>query len=349
MAETDGNPFFVEEMLRHFAETGVIAVGPDGRWSATGRFRSDELPMSVRDLLRHRAFTLGEEVDRALAAASVIGRDFDADLVAFAGDMDIDRCIDYLDVALRAGMLSEIDDRFTFTHALIERALYDGLSSPRRARLHRRVAEAIEQSSRVSAEWAASLAHHWTATGDPAELPKAWTYSLIAGDNALTRLAPEDAMQWYSRVLAATSEETHPALQAWARVGLGEAKRHLGESDYLLDIVRGASLAHQQGNVDLLVRAALRAGRGWGGEMATAVGDLVALLELALAETVGERSSSPSSSVGRPLDRGVLHRPGAFRRFGPQRHRPGQGDAQSIDLGRSGARGQFQFAGTRYG
>ena len=40
MAETDGNPFFVEEMLRHFAETGVIAVGPDGRWSATGRFRS---------------------------------------------------------------------------------------------------------------------------------------------------------------------------------------------------------------------------------------------------------------------------------------------------------------------
>ncbi len=48
MAETDGNPFFVEEMLRHFAETGVIAVGPDGRWSATGRFRSDELPIGAR-------------------------------------------------------------------------------------------------------------------------------------------------------------------------------------------------------------------------------------------------------------------------------------------------------------
>ena len=291
MAETDGNPFFVGEMLRHFAETGVIAIGPDGHWLATGRFRSDGLPISVRDLLRHRAFTLGEEVDRILAAASVIGREFEADLVAAAGGIDIDRCIDHLDVALRAGMLSEIDHRFTFTHALIERALYDGLSSARRARLHRRVAEAIEQSSRVSTEWAASLAHHWTATGDPVALPKALTYSLMAGDNALARLAPEDAQQWYSQVLATTSEDAHPALQAWARVGLGEAKRHLGEPDYLVDMASGARLAHQQGNVDLLVRAALRAGRGWGSEMATAVGDLVALLELALAETLGERSA----------------------------------------------------------
>ena len=82
LAETDGNPFFVGELLRHLAATGAIFLDEDyyGRWRATDDLRTAGLPVSIREVVGQRVWSLGEENHRVLTLASVIGRDFDLDL-----------------------------------------------------------------------------------------------------------------------------------------------------------------------------------------------------------------------------------------------------------------------------
>ena len=79
--ETEGNPFFVGEILRHLAEIGAIAQ-PEGRWIATTDLRTQGLPVSVREVIGRRVARLGDGTRRALEYASVVGRDFDLELLA---------------------------------------------------------------------------------------------------------------------------------------------------------------------------------------------------------------------------------------------------------------------------
>ena len=82
LAETDGNPFFVGELLRHLAETGAIVQQPDGRWTATSLLQSGGLPASVREVIGRRVARLGSEAEHRLTAAAVIGRDFELAVLA---------------------------------------------------------------------------------------------------------------------------------------------------------------------------------------------------------------------------------------------------------------------------
>src|SRR5262249_34490956 len=162
---TEGNPFFVGEMLRHLAETGAIYQdGDTGRWAASSDLRASGLPVSIREVVARRVDRLGPESHRMLSLASVIGRDFDVDLVADVAALDEDAVINLCDDAVAAAVLHETDrpGRYTFGHALIEHTLYETLSRARRARAHRAVAEALE--SRYGAEPDArvgELAYHW--------------------------------------------------------------------------------------------------------------------------------------------------------------------------------------------
>ncbi len=136
--ETNGNPFFVTEILRHLVETGTIAAS---------ELRSTGLPVSVREVVGRRVQRLGEDAERVLSIAAVIGRDFDLPLLARVVDLDEDRLLDVLDQATRAFVIGEVPatvDRYTFVHALIQRTLSDDLSAARRRRLHRRIAEELE-------------------------------------------------------------------------------------------------------------------------------------------------------------------------------------------------------------
>src|SRR5262249_38742129 len=102
LAETDGNPFFVAEILRHLTETGAIAQGSDGRWATTEALRTTGLPVSVREVLGKRVSHLGDTAIPVLSAASVIGRDFDlATLTTLVGETD-DAVLDLLDRTVAA-------------------------------------------------------------------------------------------------------------------------------------------------------------------------------------------------------------------------------------------------------
>ncbi len=145
--ETDGNPFFVTELLRHLAESEVIVQDADGRWTLARPLELAALPDTVLMVIGARVGRLGPQAERVLSLAAVIGRDFDVDVLATAAATSEDELLDILDAATAAALVQEMVDvpgRYNFSHALIQRTLYEGLGPTRRARAHHQVAEAIE-------------------------------------------------------------------------------------------------------------------------------------------------------------------------------------------------------------
>ena len=150
--ETDGNPFFVSEVLRNLVETGAIRQSAEGRWEPEATLDVTALPDSVREVIGARVLRLGKEAGRFLSVAAVIGRDFDLDLLAAATNSEVDDVLDVLDEAGTVSLVRELTDtpgHFTFAHALIQRTLYEDLGPTRRARAHRHVAEALGGLRRI--------------------------------------------------------------------------------------------------------------------------------------------------------------------------------------------------------
>ena len=267
LAETDGNPFFVAEILRHLAETGAIRQHDNGRWTTTADLRATGLPVSVREVLGRRVAHLGETALRVLSAASVIGRDFDLNTLTMLVDTDEDTLLDTLEEAETANLLVDAGPgRFSFAHTLVEHALYDELGSTRRARLHRRVGEIIEaQTHGEPGDRIGELAHHWAEAVAPQDITKACEYARQAGDYALGRLAPDEALRWYARGLellghaGAGAERFRCALL----IGLGEAQRQTADPTYRQTLLDAADLAGRVGDNLLLVQAALANNRGF--------------------------------------------------------------------------------------
>ncbi|MGO9873456.1 MAG: ATP-binding protein, partial [Acidimicrobiia bacterium] len=98
--ETDGNPFFTGEVLRHLGESGSIVLGDDGRWTVAGDLDDLGLPRSVHDVVGRRVERLGDEALRVLCLAAVIGREFDVSVLVRLADVDEAPLLDLLDAAV---------------------------------------------------------------------------------------------------------------------------------------------------------------------------------------------------------------------------------------------------------
>ena len=184
-ATTDGNPFFITELVRNLVETGALA-NEEGRWQlALGVEPDADLPLSITETFAKRLRRMGEDVQRCLPVAAVVGEEFDVDLVSEVADCDAPA--DAVDEAVRGAVLIEVpapSARFRFAHALMQRYLYCELGAARRTELHRRLALAIETRLQEGRWPIAELAKHWCAAGD-ADPGKARRYAIAAGDEAL--------------------------------------------------------------------------------------------------------------------------------------------------------------------
>jgi DNA-binding winged helix-turn-helix (wHTH) protein/predicted ATPase len=187
--ETDGNPFFVEELFRHLEEENRL-------YDSSGEFRSElkigelDAPPSVRLVVARRLARLSELTQKMLATAAVIGRFFSFEILRASIGADVDSILEHVEEAEKAGLLFSVAEstkgRFAFSHELVRQAVLGGLSSPRRQRLHLEVADAIERTCSVESEsthagslkdHVAELAHHYARGGNPA---KAAQYCLRA-------------------------------------------------------------------------------------------------------------------------------------------------------------------------
>jgi hypothetical protein len=286
--ETDGNPFFVTEILRHLSETGDIYQDATGRWMAAGALDQAALPHSVRVVIAARVTRLGPEAGRALSTAAVIGRDFDLELLSLATRVSQDELIDLLDDAVAAALVRELADspgRYSFSHALIQHTLYVDLGVTRRARVHRIIAESLEEvCGDQPGSRAGELARHWYSATQPVDWYKAIDYSRQAADLALGALAPADALQYYVQALDLyeQADGPDPVLGIDLAIGLGTAQRQTGDPAFRAVLFDAAHRAAHLGDTDRLVAAVLANQRGFTSSIGGIDNDRVEALEMAL-------------------------------------------------------------------
>ncbi len=283
--ETDGNPFFVNELLRHLSETGAISEDFSGAPATEGTVHELVLPDSIREVVAARLLRLGPASGRVLSVAAVIGGDFEVDLLARASGTREDELLDILEAAAAAGLVREPDGvpgRFRFTHALIRRTLYEALGAHRRARAHRAVATALEElwghhpGPRIG-----ELARHWSSAR-PLDVTRAVGYARRAGDAALRSLAPTDALRYYSQALEllAAADRRDPILELDLVIGRGTAQRQIGDPSFRATLLGAARRAADLGDTRRLVRAALANNRGWLSSAGAVDAEKVEVLEL---------------------------------------------------------------------
>ena len=287
--ETDGNPFFVSELLRHLSETGAIYQDSTGRWVTGDTLEQLALPDSVRVVIGARVGRLGRDAERVLSLAAVIGRDFDLDVLARATETSEDELLDVLDAATAASLVRELADtpgHYNFAHALIQHTLYEDLGLTRRGRAHRQVAEALEDLCGERPGFrVGELARHWFSATQPIDVGKAIDYSRRAGDAALGALAPADALRYYAQALDlyAKCDGTDPVLGIDLAVGFGTAQRQTGDPAFRETLLGAARRAADLGDTGRLVAAALANNRGLAFTAAGTIdADKVEILELAL-------------------------------------------------------------------
>jgi DNA-binding SARP family transcriptional activator/tetratricopeptide (TPR) repeat protein len=286
--ETEGNPLFVEEIVRHLAEAGVAIAG-----AGREELQRVGLPEGVKQVIARRLGRLNHRTAEWLRVASVIGRDFEASLLEQVVSLDEDEFLDALDDALAAGVVVEANAerrRYSFSHALIRETLYEGMSAARRASMHRRVGQALERSRRESLP---SLALHFTRAAGSQDAEKAITYARRAGDQASAMLAHEEAAEHYTRALEVVERFEPEALERRCDLllAVGEARVRSGERKLARPVlVEAAALAERLGDNNRLARAAIGVSRQYVQEPGVADEELIALLERALEPTRGQRT-----------------------------------------------------------
>ena len=228
-AQAEGNPFFVEELVRR----------PEAELEAG-------VPESVKDLLLRRMRRLDELERAALAAAAVLGAEFELDALERVTGLDSEALLEAMDDALAEGVLVETPDaigRYRFAHALIRETVDGQLSATRRARLHRRAGEALEAlHADALDDVAAALAHHFAVAGDDR---RRFEYDVRAARAAARVYAREQALVHYDAAIAGApaGDERLTALhfeRGWHRHAGGDMEGAVADFAIALEAARAA-------------------------------------------------------------------------------------------------------------
>jgi hypothetical protein len=247
-AKSEGNPFFMVELLRPFA---------DGE-----RPEASELTLSgpALDIVRQTLQQLSAESREILAGAAVIGRSFDLGLLSLVTQRDPDALIELLEIAMtRHVIVAERDShtRFAFGHDLIRDVLYEDLPSITRARLHLRVAEGVSQRS-GSDNADAELAHHLLSALPAGDVSRAVAAAQHAARAAVRIGAHLDACVLLRRALEALQlrPEIDPQVTCALHYDLARFERAAGEPAWAKHLEQTVELARRHRLVEILVSAA---------------------------------------------------------------------------------------------
>jgi ABC-type oligopeptide transport system substrate-binding subunit len=211
--ETEGNPFFIEEVCKSLIERGDLYL-ECGCWRLPP-VDEIEIPQSIILAIQARLARLPGPAQDTLRTASILGREFDFETLKAVSDLDEDALLDALESAVRAQLIAELrpvgkgrleaSPRFTFVNALIASTLRESASGLRRKRLHQRAALALERLNPDRLDLLApQLGEHFSEAGD---LDKAARYLLRAGDLARQVYTYPEAIGYYQRALAILKDQ----------------------------------------------------------------------------------------------------------------------------------------------
>ena len=311
---TEGNPFFVNEVVKLLVEEGRLKQ----RWSGESSVRIP-LPQGVREVVGRRLDHLSGACNRVLTVASVVGRDFDVHTLEALCDVSSDELVELLDEAVAAKVINETATvgQYTFVHTLIRETLYHELSAARRVRLHRRIGETLENLYRNDREThLAELAHHFVQAAGAGDREKAIGYSVRAAERASALLAYEESAGHYEHALNALAVKEGPSEQCRCDllIGLADAQAKAG------NIAKGwetfqdaANIARKLAAPERFARSALGSG-SWamGVRYGTVDQVQIALLEEALAMLVEPQSPLRAKLLAQ-LALACYHMPGERR------------------------------------
>jgi DNA-binding SARP family transcriptional activator len=297
MERTGGNPFYTTELVR------LISSEHWRRPLTAGDVLALDVPSGVRDVLLRRVRRLPDDTQSLLMVAAVAGRELDPDLLERVTGLDTEQLLLNLEPAIAAGLVTMAEGGwgFRFRHPLIHESLRASAGRLERARLHARVAAALEDISSASvAADLAQLAYHYLAAGPFGDPAKAVTYAREAADRAVRQGAWQDAARHLEKALTAISPALPhaDATRCDVLIELGQARRSgsmIAEAHAAFE--ESISLADRIGDEDRMLAAAVAFGapqlwgsRGWS-ETDTR---LVALLERQL-DRIGD--SDPARRV----------------------------------------------------
>ncbi len=242
-ARSEGNPFFVEELLKSLMTTGEL-VPVDGTWKRAARQTS--VPRSVQEALQQRTAYLSADARRLLTLAAVAGRRFNVALLREVMRCDEEHLLALLKEVIAAQLvIEEAADQFAFRHELTRQAISAGLLARERRGLHRSLAETLERlcaSSPTSREmYLEDLASHCYEGG---MWEQALAYAREAAEKALTLYAQRAAIDHLTRAVEAAHHLSQtPSAPLYLARGqayetLGDFERARGDYERALDTAR---------------------------------------------------------------------------------------------------------------
>lgn len=260
LEETEGNPFFVEEVVAHLVETGVI-YQRDGTWMSDLAAEDLGLPEGVRDVVGRRLSRLSEAANDLLTVAAVVGREFDLASAITAGGFERDAALDALDAAIGTGLVTEVlsvPGHYSFAHALVRQTLLEEISGARRARLHWRVGEALA-AGRVAS--LSTIAFHLCEGVLAGDVARAAESAVVAAEAASASAAPDEARSLAERAIGVLEDANvdAPELRCGALLVMAATAAAL-QHDFATArvwVVEAADIAQRGRWPDLATRAAI--------------------------------------------------------------------------------------------
>jgi class 3 adenylate cyclase/tetratricopeptide (TPR) repeat protein len=222
--ETEGNPLFVRELLTHLVEEGHVYKDANGRWASDRPLRELGVPEEVREVMGRRLARLSDTARKFLGAACAFEGSFDFEVVLVVADLDEDDALDAVDEALAAQVLQSAGgtEAYVFTNGLLRQFLYADVSPTRQARLHRKVAEALEaaygdQPTPAQSGEIASQYHRSRGRGGE---ERGVDHALTAAAHAETNGAHEEAARFLRMALELSPEDDPRRLRILGRLGM---------------------------------------------------------------------------------------------------------------------------------
>jgi tetratricopeptide (TPR) repeat protein len=202
---TNGNPYFIEELVKDLVAKGHIETR-DGGWTSRVDLDALRLPQSIRAIISEKLSRFDPKTQRTLEMAAILGLEFQLEVLQAVSDEKEEALVDQLDRLLKAKILRE-DSRgdqvvYRFTDNVVRSLLDEGLSTAKKRLLHRKAAAAMEKRYGQSpGEKVYALAHHFNLGGDQA---KSLRYMHMAGSRAFKALALEEASGYFRTAVKAT-------------------------------------------------------------------------------------------------------------------------------------------------